>query len=178
LCARHAVRQLVDGEDSIFWGTLSAVLACAEEEATLAAAAGSGHTLKVLAWVGLAQWSRIQLLGEIARGSWGWCYAKASDINSAIEAVNPGAVSLWSSMRYADRLRWAPDNELSRDYDERFRLMRRLAGPDRDDDEGDLDVVAARDVPGIEARSSRRESSRGARARAMIQERARACVPQ
>jgi len=184
LCVRHAVRQLVEGEDSIFWGTLPAVLACAEEEAALAAAAGRGHTLKVLAWAGLAQWSRIQLLGEIARGSWGWCYAKAGDINSAIEAGNPGAANLWSSMRYADRLRWAPDNELSRDYEERFRLMRRLGvAPDRDDDEGDVDIVAARDVAGgafpLEAsRSSRREGSRGARARAMIQERARACVPQ
>jgi putative AlgH/UPF0301 family transcriptional regulator len=59
---------------------------------------------KVLVFWGDAQWSRAQLLGEIARGSWGMCRAGVSEL-----LASPG-----ERRRGLDgRLAFAPITELS-----------------------------------------------------------------
>lgn len=56
---------------------------------------------------GKAQWSRAQLLGEIAKGSWGLCRASVTDVTKS-----PG--DRWEALR--DRMAFAPVTEMSDDY--------------------------------------------------------------
>ncbi|CAJ1347181.1 unnamed protein product [Effrenium voratum] len=92
-------------------GSLEAVLALAEEEAALT----ESEEVAVLAWAGFAQWSRTQLLGEMARGSWGWCPGAVEDVRLAARIGG-----LWEDLRSGCRLQWAPSNELSREFEQRF----------------------------------------------------------
>jgi len=104
-CSQDGVFELVSGDDGVLYGFLPAILALAADEAGLSIPSDSAGDVKttVLAWAGFAQWSRTQLLGEIARGSWGFCYARAVDLDSAIDAVGPRAsTSLWQLMRNSE----------------------------------------------------------------------------
>lgn len=145
------VRELVSdpagGDQALIHGSMHGVLACAAEEIRHGA-----RSAVVLAWAGFAQWSRAQLLGEMARGSWGWCTATPADVTAATVAAqwqqeqgSPGAGSpastrrpcqresrpppeaLWNSLRYSSRLAWTPENELSRDFARNFPVP---LGPD------------------------------------------------
>ena len=62
---------------------------------------------RVMAFWGDAQWSRAQLLGEIARGSWGMCRATISDL-----ASDPHL----RRRKLDGRLAFAPITEMSEDY--------------------------------------------------------------
>lgn len=121
-CARHRIRVVisdhVSSQEAVFSGPMPSVLNLAAEEAACAKLAGDSSESMVLAWAGYAQWSRTQLLGELARGSWGWCNGTSQDIHSAIASLSASSSSegLWFTLRYADRLRWAPENDLSRDF--------------------------------------------------------------
>mmetsp|Transcript_18962 Transcript_18962/g.48325 ORF Transcript_18962/g.48325 Transcript_18962/m.48325 type:complete len:90 (+) Transcript_18962:264-533(+) len=60
---------------------------------------------------GEARWSRTQLLGELARGSWGMCRAEASDLfDSAHERV-------WKATHRSGRLIYAPRTAMSDAHD-------------------------------------------------------------
>jgi len=121
LLAQHDVQELVSGNQALVHGSMPGVLGVAAEEASFAAAAGKQRVAIVLAWAGFAQWNCTQLLGEIARGSWGWCHGGAADVAAAADAqLSPGVESLWASLRYSERLHWAPENELSREFESRF----------------------------------------------------------
>eukprot|EP00873_Tetraselmis_striata_P014652 jgi/Tetstr1/434916/TSEL_023913.t1 len=61
----------------------------------------------VLVFWGNAQWSRAQLLGEIARGSWGLCRAGVSELLAAPAERRPGLDG---------RLGFAPITEMTDDY--------------------------------------------------------------
>eukprot|EP00928_Gymnodinium_smaydae_P032717 TRINITY_DN23624_c0_g1_i1.p1 TRINITY_DN23624_c0_g1~~TRINITY_DN23624_c0_g1_i1.p1 ORF type:complete len:434 (+),score=104.66 TRINITY_DN23624_c0_g1_i1:103-1404(+) len=130
LLGRGAAELLAGANAAVVHGPLEAVLRVAEAEAQARRAAASGAggaapgsgaasgTVTVLAWAGFAQWSRTQLLGEVARGSWGWCDGSASDVALAAESQRSGCASgLWGALRWSERLAWAPENELSRDFD-------------------------------------------------------------
>lgn len=114
------VSEVLSGE-GVIWGDMSSVLALAAEEAEIVAAEGGERSAVVLAWAGHAQWSRTQLLGEVARGSWGWCLGSVPDVQAAITAIRTDSESLWRKMRYSERLLWAPSNELSRDFERQVR---------------------------------------------------------
>eukprot|EP00439_Symbiodinium_sp_Y106_P014381 s1777_g2.t1 len=114
--SEDGVQILFEGEGGawVAHGDLEEVLSVACEDATL-----SGKGAVIFAWAGYAQWSRTQLLGEMARGSWGWAPGGVDDVRSAI-AAQLGGPSLWDSLRESQRLSWAPANELSRDFEKRF----------------------------------------------------------
>eukprot|EP00927_Polykrikos_kofoidii_P043195 TRINITY_DN37251_c0_g1_i1.p1 TRINITY_DN37251_c0_g1~~TRINITY_DN37251_c0_g1_i1.p1 ORF type:complete len:520 (-),score=94.27 TRINITY_DN37251_c0_g1_i1:78-1556(-) len=128
LCARHGLRPLQLGDDSedVVHGPMPGVLAVAEEEAEAVAAfeGGACKATTVFAWAGVARWSRLQLLGEIARGRWGWCQASQADVKSAIVAHE----LLWASLRHSSRLHWAPENSLSRQDEDDSEPTRRRGG--------------------------------------------------
>jgi hypothetical protein len=63
----------------------------------------------VLVFWGEAQWTRAQLLGEIARGSWGLCVADVS------EFVVPEAAR-WQQLQSSGRLAYAPVTDMTEDY--------------------------------------------------------------
>lgn len=124
-----------DDQSGVLAGPLRALLSVAVEEAEAAASAGQQREATVVACAGIAQWSRTQLLGEIARGSWGCCTATSADVEAAAAAQQPsesdaGVRGLWSSLRHSERLRWAPENELSRDADRRLRVQSRPEAPE------------------------------------------------
>ncbi|OQR95797.1 hypothetical protein THRCLA_07563 [Thraustotheca clavata] len=58
---------------------------------------------------GDAQWTRAQLLGEIAKGSWGLCRAMIDDF-----LVPP--TMRWGQLQEQNRLAYAPVTEMSEDY--------------------------------------------------------------
>jgi len=124
LFAKHGVKQFFEGPIAVVHGPMRSMLACAAEEAK-AAAAVCEEKIVVLAWAGFAQWSCTQLLGEIARGSWGWCCGTGHDVAHAIAAQRPPPADaqgsdIWDGLRYSERLQWAPENELSREFESRF----------------------------------------------------------
>lgn len=124
-----------DDQSAVLAGPLRALLGVAVEEAQAAVSAGQQRQATVFACSGIAQWSRTQLLGEIARGSWGWCTAAPADVEAAAAAQQPGqsdggAQGLWGNLRHSERLRWAPENELSRDANRRIRLQSRPGAPE------------------------------------------------
>eukprot|EP01006_Ploeotia_vitrea_P020805 TRINITY_DN53110_c0_g1_i1.p1 TRINITY_DN53110_c0_g1~~TRINITY_DN53110_c0_g1_i1.p1 ORF type:complete len:496 (+),score=42.93 TRINITY_DN53110_c0_g1_i1:19-1506(+) len=67
----------------------------------------SAGGIRVMVFLGDAQWSRAQLLGEIANGSWGLCSADACEL-----LVGPG--DRWPLAE--KRLLLAPDNEMRENY--------------------------------------------------------------
>ncbi|KAF0695292.1 Aste57867_13888 [Aphanomyces stellatus] len=58
---------------------------------------------------GEAQWSRAQLLGEIARGSWGLCRADIEDLLRPIPLR-------WDQLQQSGRLAFAPVTEMTEEY--------------------------------------------------------------
>lgn len=66
-----------------------------------------GASGRMLAVWGDARWSRAQLLGEIAKGSWGLCRANVGDLAA-------GPSERWSNT--AGRLAFAPLTEMSESY--------------------------------------------------------------
>lgn len=71
----------------------------------------TGSYGRVFVFWGNAGWSRAQLLGEIAHGSWGLCRANVGDLLTDsnqrwASLANPGA----------NRLAYAPVNEMTEDY--------------------------------------------------------------
>ena len=72
----------------------------------VAHSSGIGRNGSVLAFVGNARWTRVQLLGEIAKTSWGLCQFRPMDL------VRP-APTLYE--RVSSRLVYAPPSEMSRD---------------------------------------------------------------
>lgn len=82
-------------------------------------------TVRLFVYWGYAGWSRCQLVGEIARGSWGMCRAPDNLIQLA-------PTEAWSAVY--SRLVFAPKSEMSERYDARepdeeaqLREMRRMA---------------------------------------------------
>lgn len=78
----------------------------------VAHSSGIGMNGTVLAFVGDARWTRVQLLGEIAKTSWGLCQAQLLDL------FRP-ASELYDSV--FTRLVYAPQSEMSRDSEQRDR---------------------------------------------------------
>eukprot|EP00511_Aplanochytrium_stocchinoi_P009393 CAMPEP_0204864464 /NCGR_PEP_ID=MMETSP1348-20121228/4080_1 /ASSEMBLY_ACC=CAM_ASM_000700 /TAXON_ID=215587 /ORGANISM="Aplanochytrium stocchinoi, Strain GSBS06" /LENGTH=597 /DNA_ID=CAMNT_0052015109 /DNA_START=240 /DNA_END=2033 /DNA_ORIENTATION=+ len=62
---------------------------------------------RVMCFWGDARWSRTQLLGEIARGSWGLCAASITDIVAPVE-------ERWNNL--LARLAFAPKSAMSEEY--------------------------------------------------------------
>lgn len=122
---------LIAGDSGrVIYGSLEAVLSLAQEEAEAVRKA-----VTVLAWAGYAQWSRTQLLGEMARGSWGWSDATTKDVQ---DAATGAGVALWEELKHhSERLQWAPSNELSRDFEQRF------ATAPRAENDNQVEVVSA-----------------------------------
>lgn len=108
--------------------------------------------VRVFVYWGYAGWSRCQLMGEIARGSWGLCKADPEDV------ISRSPSQVWTAVY--PRLVFAPHSEMSESYDggapdeeERRTQLRRMAiihdllqgqaddaGPDDvDEDEGGED---------------------------------------
>eukprot|EP01062_Namystynia_karyoxenos_P062600 TRINITY_DN55495_c0_g1_i1.p1 TRINITY_DN55495_c0_g1~~TRINITY_DN55495_c0_g1_i1.p1 ORF type:complete len:721 (+),score=187.74 TRINITY_DN55495_c0_g1_i1:78-2240(+) len=76
---------------------------------------------------GYAGWSRTQLLGELAKGSWGMCPASAADCFAedldTTAAAPPQPTELWQKIVGSGRLIYAPDNEMQQDYSRRLAEM-------------------------------------------------------
>jgi len=82
--------------------------------------------VRVFVYWGYAGWSRCQLMGEIARGSWGLCKANTQDV------VSKGPDEVWQAVY--PRLVFAPKSEMSESYggespeeEERRQQLRRMA---------------------------------------------------
>ncbi len=60
---------------------------------------------------GSAGWTRVQLLGEMARGSWGLCAAQGEDVFAA-RGAHPATV--YSAILAANRPVYAPQSEMTR----------------------------------------------------------------
>eukprot|EP00929_Paragymnodinium_shiwhaense_P121691 TRINITY_DN9403_c0_g1_i1.p1 TRINITY_DN9403_c0_g1~~TRINITY_DN9403_c0_g1_i1.p1 ORF type:complete len:720 (+),score=154.78 TRINITY_DN9403_c0_g1_i1:36-2162(+) len=90
------------------------------------ASGGSSAAVKLLVFWGYAGWSRVQLMGEIAKGSWGLCQSTPSDVN------NHSSEDLYHAV--VDRIMVAPKNAMSESYggqapaeEARRRELRRMA---------------------------------------------------
>jgi len=70
---------------------------------------GAGRNGTVLAFAGDARWTRVQLLGEIAKTSWGLCQAQTSDLYQPASELYDAVFS---------RLVYAPHSEMSRDSEQ------------------------------------------------------------
>lgn len=86
----------------------------------------SAHSpVRVFVYWGYAGWSRCQLMGEIARGSWGLCKANTQDV------VSKRPDEVWQAVY--PRLVFAPKSEMSENYsgespqEERRQQLRRMA---------------------------------------------------
>eukprot|EP00929_Paragymnodinium_shiwhaense_P065008 TRINITY_DN32635_c0_g2_i2.p1 TRINITY_DN32635_c0_g2~~TRINITY_DN32635_c0_g2_i2.p1 ORF type:complete len:388 (+),score=30.59 TRINITY_DN32635_c0_g2_i2:90-1253(+) len=115
-----------DGRAMVVVGGLPGVLMLAAQEAELARDRDCDEaTVPVLAWAGFAQWGRTQLLNELARGSWGWCRMKVADVRNAIAAHDdPPGAPIFDSLRPSSRLAWAPENDVSREFERRTSAAR------------------------------------------------------
>mmetsp|Transcript_47608 Transcript_47608/g.113320 ORF Transcript_47608/g.113320 Transcript_47608/m.113320 type:complete len:607 (+) Transcript_47608:60-1880(+) len=83
-------------------------------------------SVRVFVYWGYAGWSRCQLMGEIARGSWGLCKANTQDV------VSKSPDEVWHAVY--PRLVFAPRSEMSESYggespeeEERRQQLRRMA---------------------------------------------------
>eukprot|EP00930_Biecheleria_cincta_P073433 TRINITY_DN6072_c0_g1_i1.p1 TRINITY_DN6072_c0_g1~~TRINITY_DN6072_c0_g1_i1.p1 ORF type:complete len:611 (-),score=103.93 TRINITY_DN6072_c0_g1_i1:52-1848(-) len=92
----------------------------------MAEAQAAAGPVRVFVYWGYAGWSRCQLMGEIARGSWGLCKADPEDVISCAPSQVWGAVY--------PRLVFAPHSEMSESYgsgapdeEERRTQLRRMA---------------------------------------------------
>jgi putative AlgH/UPF0301 family transcriptional regulator len=83
---------------------------------------------------GVARWSRTQLLGELARGSWGMCRAEKQDLFSNADEGNSG----WKEMIDSNRLIYANENEMTEEYARR--RTARSRAPARSDEEEEAAV--------------------------------------
>lgn len=97
-----------------------------DENPTGDASSAAPPSVRLLVLWGYAGWSRCQLMGEIARGSWGLCRATLEDV------MNYGPDNLWQAAY--PRLIFAPRNEMSESYggqvpeeEERRRQLRHMA---------------------------------------------------
>ena len=68
---------------------------------------GSGRGCLYVFW-GSAQWTRTQLLGEIAKGDWGLCAATAHDMIDTS--------TLWKTLTESQRLAFAPVSEMTEEH--------------------------------------------------------------
>lgn len=87
-------------------------------ENLVAHSSGIGKHGKVMAFVGDARWTRAQLLGEIAKASWGLCRVQTSDILVPAEERYDKVFS---------RLVYAPESEMSEDHGRNMATLRRGA---------------------------------------------------
>lgn len=71
-------------------------------------AAGVPEPFSLLAFWGEARWSRTQLLGEAARGDWGLCLGRSSDLAELPQA------RFWQCLADEGRPAYVPKNEMSR----------------------------------------------------------------
>ncbi len=92
-------------------GCLSELYVVAVHEAL--ASEGSQACIPIHIYWGDARWSRTQLLGELARGSWGMCKAEGMDaictqsiVDEHTNCVSP--TSLWKHLLESKRLIYAP----------------------------------------------------------------------
>eukprot|EP00039_Didymoeca_costata_P018442 m.333469 g.333469 ORF g.333469 m.333469 type:complete len:516 (+) comp17149_c0_seq1:199-1746(+) len=102
-------------------GDLDDVLAVARSDASRRAADNGNHATPepvVATYWGDARWSRTQLLGELARGSWGVCRAELNDILQSQTDRTTGELSLWKNLIDSDRLIYAPKSEMMEVYEE------------------------------------------------------------
>merc|ERR1712048_1060019 len=74
-------------------------------------------------FLGKARWTRSQLLGEVARGSWG--VAREPHQASHLRAACCHSGGLWRSLWADGRLHWAPQNPMREDY---YRRSQHLTG--------------------------------------------------
>eukprot|EP00036_Acanthoecidae_sp_10tr_P000655 CAMPEP_0182949906 /NCGR_PEP_ID=MMETSP0105_2-20130417/60498_1 /TAXON_ID=81532 ORGANISM="Acanthoeca-like sp., Strain 10tr" /NCGR_SAMPLE_ID=MMETSP0105_2 /ASSEMBLY_ACC=CAM_ASM_000205 /LENGTH=500 /DNA_ID=CAMNT_0025090207 /DNA_START=53 /DNA_END=1555 /DNA_ORIENTATION=+ len=96
----------VGGAQGGLWvtGDLDDVAAVARHDAGRVGAAAA----HVDAYWGDARWSRTQLLGEIARGSWGMCRAEITDVTSVAPADGEAVVEALLHLRWSDIIGAAP----------------------------------------------------------------------
>jgi putative AlgH/UPF0301 family transcriptional regulator len=132
-CCQHRIHAVMSdhasSQEAVFSGPMPIILNLAAEEVETARLMGETAGITVLAWAGYAQWSRTQLLGELARGSWGWCNGSVQDIQTAMTPQEEDSPEgLWASLRYSARLRWAPENDLSRDFERHIQRAGENAG--------------------------------------------------
>lgn len=110
--------------------TLGQPAAAAPKRRRLAPEAGEAQAaagpVRVFVYWGYAGWSRCQLMGEIARGSWGLCKANPEDVVSRTPS------QVWQEVY--PRLVFAPHSEMSESYtseapeeEERRTQLRRMA---------------------------------------------------
>jgi hypothetical protein len=110
-----------------------------------------GSTGRVHLFWGCAQWTRTQLLGEIAKGNWGLCKANVSDV------FGVGVAPKDKRELFDNRLMFAPVSEMTESYLEKGqaiqemnaaafqRVMQRLAGRQQVQNEGVVIVGDADD---------------------------------
>ncbi|CAJ1378971.1 unnamed protein product, partial [Effrenium voratum] len=100
-------------------------LSSAASPASCEAGPDGNSPVRVFVYWGYAGWSRCQLMGEIARGSWGLCKADTQDV------VSKRPDEVWQSVY--PRLVFAPKSEMSEAYggespeEERRQQLRRMA---------------------------------------------------
>jgi hypothetical protein len=95
------VRQVsAGGTQGGLWviGTLDDVVAVARADAQRVGA----ETAHVDAYWGVAGWSRTQLLGEIARGSWGLCRGEITDVSTVAPTDGEAIGAALSHLRWRD----------------------------------------------------------------------------
>jgi len=115
---------------------------------------GISGPVRVFVYWGYAGWSRCQLMGEIARGSWGLCKANTQDV------VSKRPDEVWQAVY--PRLVFAPKSEMSESYgdspqEERRQQLRRMAiihdlltgrqASPRDEEEEEPEGEAEEDTP-------------------------------
>jgi len=114
LCVAYDLHEVFPDESGVLRGALEGILPVAMLEQEHGNFTGVSPVV-VLAWAGFAQWSRTQLLGELARGSWGWSRGTVSDVATTMASqLEHDSHGLWASLRHSERMHWAPENELSR----------------------------------------------------------------
>lgn len=110
-----------DGEKmTLLIGPAAAVLEVAQAEAALRCG-----TVPVACYAGYAVWSRTQLLGEMARGSWLWRDGVPADVLPVVGGPNQWQprLALYEACRAEGAqlpLRRAAPNEMSRDFEARL----------------------------------------------------------
>eukprot|EP00435_Cladocopium_sp_Y103_P059494 s82_g21.t1 len=111
--------------------------------------------VRVFVYWGYAGWSRCQLMGEIARGSWGLCKANTQDV------VSQRPDEVWQAVY--PRLVFAPKSDMSESYggespqEGRRQQLRRMAiihdlltgrgDRQRDDEDEEIEAEADEDTP-------------------------------
>eukprot|EP00658_Telonema_sp_P-2_P056429 TRINITY_DN4487_c0_g1_i10.p1 TRINITY_DN4487_c0_g1~~TRINITY_DN4487_c0_g1_i10.p1 ORF type:complete len:238 (-),score=65.90 TRINITY_DN4487_c0_g1_i10:428-1141(-) len=100
---------LVEEDGVLIYGPTHKVMEHVKKEAQ------AGLNVVMLVYWGLAGWTKTQLLGELARGSWGMCKGSLQDATFVSPADMSGVtegVDLWAAVSNAERPIFAPDNEM------------------------------------------------------------------